>query len=84
MTQRYNCIGRDWDMEPDDQGDWVRYSDLAKARAEIERLTVEREPAAQHRQRGIEWIARSKPDQIFCRTWLGLRCCSNSGLSLPS
>ncbi|ARC37848.1 hypothetical protein A6J80_17175 [Paracoccus yeei] len=30
-------------MEPDDQGDWVRYSDLAAARAEIERLKRELE-----------------------------------------
>ncbi|WP_145963439.1 hypothetical protein [Paracoccus mutanolyticus] len=26
---------------------------------------------------------RSRPDQIFCRTWRGLRCCSNTNLDTP-
>lgn len=37
-------------MEPDDQGDWVRLSDLAAARAEIERLTKERDHDALTRE----------------------------------
>ncbi len=45
MVDRYNMIGRDigarMDVSPN--GVWVRYSALAAARAEIERLTKERD-----------------------------------------
>ena len=43
LVNKHLSEGGGGHMEPDDQGDWVRYSDLAAARAEIERLTKERD-----------------------------------------
>ena len=40
MVERYSMIGRDFGarMDVSSNGAWVRYCDLAAARAEIERL----------------------------------------------
>lgn len=46
LVDKHLSEGGGGHMEPDDQGDWVRYSDLAAARAEIERLTAERNETA--------------------------------------
>lgn len=45
MVDRYNMIGRDTGarMDVSPNGVWVRYRDLAAARAEIERLTKDRD-----------------------------------------
>ena len=47
MVERYSMIGRDFGarMDVSSNGAWVRYCDLAAARAEIERLTKERDEA---------------------------------------
>ena len=47
MVERYSMIGRDFGARMDvrSNGAWVRYCDLAAARAEIERLTKERDEA---------------------------------------
>ena len=46
LVDKHLSEGGGGHMEPDDQGDWVRYSYLAIARAEIERLTAERNETA--------------------------------------
>ena len=47
MVERYSMIGRDFGarMDVSSNGAWVRYCDLAAARAEIERLTKARDEA---------------------------------------
>ena len=47
MVERYSMIGRDFGarMDVSSNGAWVRYCDLAAARAEIERLRKERDDA---------------------------------------
>ena len=45
LVDKHLSEGGGGHMEPDDQGDWVRYSDLAAALAENERLTKERDEA---------------------------------------
>ena len=74
MVERYSMIGRDFGARMDvrSNGAWVRYCDLAAARAEIERLTKERDEArAQVTATDLERIAAdfekdSNLDRYIC------------------
>lgn len=65
MVDRYNMIGRDigarMDVSPN--GVWVRYCDLAAARAEIERLTKERDAQYEENVNRIAMQAKAEAER---------------------